>query len=179
MLQLHPIQSNTSTIIFNLGEATAGSYCQTHTLAHTSLHVTHHKERFVPWSLAHPCMLFFFSPLAHSSVGEWLRPNERVLSYEAVRLPHTVTVTKERTSALPHSEQTRERDREMEDGGVGGKGVSWGCGWLTGCVVALGRECDTQTVICQRVKDMNEKTFYAAGSLWEGAWSDALLSLWS
>lgn len=69
-------------------------------------------------------MLFFFPPLAHSSVGEWLRPNEQVLSYEAVRLPHTVTVTTERTSALPRSEQTRERDREMEDGGVGGKGVS-------------------------------------------------------
>lgn len=31
--------------------------------------------------------------------------------------------------------------------------------------MALGRQCDTQTVICQRVEDMNEKTFYAVGSL--------------
>lgn len=42
-------------------------------------------------------------------------PNELVLSYEAVRLPHNVNITKSRGS-LPPSEQTRERNRDRERG---------------------------------------------------------------
>lgn len=59
-----------------------------------------------------------FLPLALSVRVEamiLLCPNERVLSYEAVRLPHTVNVTKERISVAPRADK---RNRQSGGGVV-------------------------------------------------------------
>lgn len=56
--------------------------------------------------------VFPYSYVIELSCDDTLCPNKLVLSYEAVRLPHTVNITKERTSATLRADMRRNRFRK-------------------------------------------------------------------
>lgn len=87
-----------SGVIFNLGEQ------QLDWLSRKLLHDTSRRALHT--------YVFPHSIVIELSCDDTLRPNELVLSYEAVRLPHTVNIIKERTSTTLRANMRRNRCRK-------------------------------------------------------------------